>query len=160
MDRALVNGAGDHLHGIGVATVAADYLDVLVSGEEHLMPLEHRLVGYRVGVVPVEIEHHLGDAPFGLLDVRGFRAEPELGAQRGLHAVAVQYLPLDLGSLDRLLADEVDLQGFLVFGADVLVGPDELARLPEEVLLQRLQGLGVIGEIRPIGLLPVPSHEL
>jgi hypothetical protein len=59
-----------------------------------------------------------------------------LGAQRGLHAVAVQYLPLDLGSLDRLLADEVDLQGLLVFGADMPVGADELARLPQEVLLQ------------------------
>jgi hypothetical protein len=53
-----------------------------------------------------------------------------------LHAVAVQDLPLDLGSLDRLLADEVDLQGLLVFGADMPVGADELARLPQEVLLQ------------------------
>jgi hypothetical protein len=45
MDRALVNGAGDHLHGIGVGAVAADYLDALVSAQQHLMPLEHRLVG-------------------------------------------------------------------------------------------------------------------
>jgi len=89
MDRALVNGTGNHLHGIGMRAVAADDFDFLVSGQQHLVPLEHRLIGQRIGVVAIEIEHHLGNATLRRLYVRSLDAEAELGAQRGLDAVAV-----------------------------------------------------------------------
>jgi hypothetical protein len=52
--------------------------------------------------------------------------EPELMARRGPHAVPVEYLALDLGGLDGLVADELDLQRFLVVRANVLARPDEL----------------------------------
>ena len=138
MDRALVDGTGDDLHRIGVRAIAADDLDVLVSGQQHLVPVEHRLIGQRVSIAAIEVDHHLGDAALGRLHVRRFGAEAELGAQRGLHAAAVQDLALDLGSLDRLLADQLDLQGLLVVGTDVLVSPDEFARMAQELPLQRL----------------------
>jgi hypothetical protein len=126
MDCALVNGTGNDLHGIGMRAVTADDLDFLVSGQQHLVPLEHRLIGQRVGVVAIEIEHHLGDAAFGRLHIRSLDAEAELGAHRGLDAVAVQNLAFDLRGLDRFLADKLDLQGFLVVGPDMLAGTDDL----------------------------------
>lgn len=65
-------------------------------------------------------------------------AEAELGTQRGLHVIAVQDLPFDLGRFDGFLADKLDLQGLLVVGPDVFVCPNELARFAQELLFQRL----------------------
>ena len=67
--------------GISVRAVAADDLDVLVSGQQHAVPVEHRLFGKRVGIAAIEIDHHLGDAALGRRHVRRFGAEAELVAQ-------------------------------------------------------------------------------
>ena len=81
---ALVNGTGNHLHGIGIRAVAADDFDFLVSGQRHLVPLEHCLIGHRIGVVAIEIDHHLGNAMLRRLYVRSLDVEAELGSQRTL----------------------------------------------------------------------------
>ena len=73
----------------------------------------------------------------------GFRSEAELVAQRGLDAVAVEDFALDLGGLDRFLADQFDAQGILVVGPDMAENPHELAGLQQKLLLQSLQGLGI-----------------
>ena len=67
-----------------------------------------------------------------------FGAEPELVAQRGLHAIAVENLAFDFRGLDRLVADQLDPEGFPVVGADMLAGADEFAGLPQKLLLKRL----------------------
>ena len=54
-------------------------------------------------------------------------AESELLTKRGLHTVTVEDLSFDLGGLDRLVADKLDSEGFLVIPAYVLVGTDKFA---------------------------------
>ena len=91
---------------------------------------------------------------------RRFGPEAELVAQRGLDAVAVEDFALDLGGLDRFVADQFDLEGLLVVRPDMPEGADELAGSQQKLPFQRLQCLGIVGEIRPVRSLPVPGHEL
>jgi hypothetical protein len=79
-----------------------------------------------------------GDAAFGWLDARLFGPEPELLAQRGLNAVAVEDFAFDLGGLDGFVADELDFERLLVVRVDVPACTDELARPQQELLFQRL----------------------
>lgn len=59
-------------------------------------------------------------------------------AQRGLHAGAVENLTLDLRSLHRLVADELDPERFLVVDPDVPERANELAGPQQKFLFQRL----------------------
>ena len=63
-------------------------------------------------------------------------------AQRGLDAVAIEDFPLDLRGLDRLVADQFDLQGVLIVRPDMPERPDQFARPQQELPFQRLQCLG------------------
>ena len=93
------------------------------------MPIEHGLVGQRRRKIPVEIDHHLGDAAFGGRHARSFIAQAELLTQRRLHAVAVQDFTFDFGGFDSLFADKLDFQRFLVVRANMFTGADELPGL-------------------------------
>jgi hypothetical protein len=91
---------------------------------------------------------------------RALGPKSELVSQRGLDARPIEDFPLDLRGLHSLVADELDLERFLIIRPDMPEGADELARLHQKLPFERLQCLGVIGKIRPVGLLPVPRHEL
>jgi len=60
-----------------------------LPAHHHLVPLEHRLVRERRGESFVEIDHHFRDAAFGGRYTALVTSEPELLAQRRLHALAV-----------------------------------------------------------------------
>ncbi len=111
-----------------MAAIGADGFDVAVSGHEHGVPAEQFLVFKRRGPVRIDIRHHLGDAALLRADGPRIRIEPELAAQRGLHAGAIQNFALDLGRLDRFVAQEFDAQlapvvlGEMPHGADHLAG--------------------------------------
>jgi hypothetical protein len=79
---------------------------------------------------------------------------------RGLNAVAIQKLALDLRCLDGLIAHQLDLEPILVGVGDVLAGADEFAGAERELPLEGRQRRRIAAEIRPIRLLPVPPHEL
>ena len=160
MDPALVDCTGDHLHRIRVRPISADYVNLAVSGQQHRVPVEHRLVRQRRCVVPIEIDHHLGDAALGGTHAGAFRREAKLFAQGGLHAIAVEDFPFDRRGLDGLLADQLDRESRLVVMANVLADPEELPGLPQKLLLQRLQALGIVSEMWPARLFPVPGHDL
>jgi len=81
MHLALVVGAGDDLHGIMVAAPMADGLDAGAAFEQHAVPCEQGPVVQRRSEVPVEVEHHGGDAALGWFDVGVFQAKAQLVAQ-------------------------------------------------------------------------------
>jgi hypothetical protein len=160
MHLALIVRAGDDLHRVGMPAVAADCLDGRIAAEQHRMPVEQDLPGERGRVAAIQVRHHLRFAAFRRFHARLFLSQAELLSHRGLDAGAVENFTLDLGGLDRFVADKLDLQRFLIVRPHMLAGADKLAGLPQELLLRRLQRLGVIGKNRPIRLLPVPRHEL
>ena len=81
MNRALMDGPGDDLHRVGVRAVAADDFDLSIAGQQHGVPVEHRLVGQWRREVPVQVDHHLRDAALGGGHPRRLGAQSELLAQ-------------------------------------------------------------------------------
>ena len=136
VNRALIVRAGDDLHRIFMGPIAANHLDCLVRAQQHLVPCEQRRVVEGLCEVAVKVRHHLRDAALCRWDAGLSAAEPQLVAQGGLHAVTVEQFALDLGGLDRFLANQFDLEGLLIVGADMLAGTHELAGLEQELLFQ------------------------
>ena len=84
--------------------------------------------------------------------------QPELVPERRLDAVAVKNLTFDFRCLQRFIADQFDLEHVPVVSTDMPDGPDELAGLQQELLLQQLQGRRFVPEFRPIRTLPIPHY--
>ena len=86
--------------------------------------------------------------------------QPELLAQRGLDAVAVEQLPLDLGCFDRFAAHHIDQDRAAILHIDMLDGVDLFADILEEPRLQRGKHTFIPTKMQPGRLLPAPRHEL
>ena len=143
-----------------MSTIATDDIDAPVAAHQHLVPSKHCIVRERGIEIFVEIDHHFRDAAFRGRHRTAVLAQTELPLQGRLDAVAVENFAFNLRSLERFIAYELDFEGVLILGANMLEGADELARAQQKVTLQRLQSLGIVSEIRPLRILPVPSHEL
>ena len=141
-------------------TVTTDAADSPVPAHDHGVPREHGLMDQGIGEAGVQVHHHLGDAAFRRRNARLIRGEPELLTKGRSHAVAVEDFAFDFGGLQGFVAYQLDPEHVLVMPADVLESPDELARLQEELTLERIQNRCVVGKFRPLRLLPVPCHEL
>ncbi len=155
-----MDAAGDDLHRLGVRAVAADHPDTPLSTHDHGVPCEQRLVAQGIGEALIQIHQHLGDAAFRRRDAPLVGGEAELLAQRGLQARAIEDFAFDFRGLQRLVADQLDLERVPVMLADMLEDADELAGAQQELPLQRLKRRRVEAELRPIRPLPVPGHDV
>ena len=72
-----------------------------------------------LGEVAIEIDHHFGDALLGGRNSAPVGSEAEIAPDRRLDALAIEKLALDLGSLERLGADQVDGQQAFVIVTEV-----------------------------------------
>jgi hypothetical protein len=143
-----------------MAAIAAYRLNAAFTAHQHAVPCRHGFVAQRRAEAPIKIRHHFGDAALGRRDAPVVGSEPELVAQRGLHAVAVEDFALDLRGLHGFFADQLDLEAVLVVRSDMLQDPQNFAGPQQELPLERLQGGGIVGECGPAQLLPIPGHEL
>ena len=66
-------------------------------------------------------------------------SQSELPLDGGLNAIAVEDFALDFGGLYSLVADNLDFEGILIIGPDMLESADEFPGLEQEPLFQRLQ---------------------
>jgi hypothetical protein len=107
----------------------------------------------------MEIDHHLGDSLFRRFDAPMIGAETKLPADRGLHAGAVENLPLDFRGRQCLDAHGLDGELIPILGVEVPNRADEHAATDEELLLGFDETGVVPREIWPVGPLPVPLHD-
>lgn len=84
----------------------------------------------------------------------------ELTAQGGLHAGPVQHLAFDGARPHRLFAQQLDAQAVALVVGHMADGTDDLSGRQQKLPFERFDGNAVIAEIRPVGLRPVPAHEL
>ena len=126
-----------------------------------MMPAFDQFVGERCVKVLEEVEHEGGNPTLrgrSLGTLSGLQTE--VSADGGLHTFAIKDFALDGRGLKRFLADQAYLEGFSIMLAQVLHYAKQLTTGLQEAFLERTNGLGIENEIRPVGKLPVPSHEL
>ena len=103
-----------------MSPIAPDITNIRASLHQHLMPpTKHRPVQWLIKG-SVKIHHHLRDALFGGRYSAIIGLESELSPERRLNAVAVQDFPLDRGSLDGFVTDQLDAQLLTSAGIQVL----------------------------------------
>ena len=160
MDLGTIDGAGDDLHRLRVCAVATNGADTPFAGPEHRVPGEQGLMREGRAEILVEVHHHLGDAALGRRNSPPVGAEPELLEKGRLDAVAIEDFAFNLRGFHGLVGDQLDFESVLLVRPHMLEGADELPRTPQKLPFQRLQSVGIIRKSRPVGLLPVPGHEL
>jgi hypothetical protein len=74
----------------------------------------------------VKVHHHFRDAAFGGRYPARVGSQPELLAKGRLHALAGEYFPFDFGSLQGLVADQLDPEAVLVVNASGCEWPFEV----------------------------------
>ncbi len=119
MNLRIADRAGDDLHRLIMRSVGANVFQISPAGCKHAMPSEHGFVRERLGEAAIEIHRHVGDALLGGRNSTRVSIEPEIAPDGRLHALAVEVLAFNLGSLESLVADEVDGQRVFVVVADM-----------------------------------------
>ena len=122
-------------------SIAADHVDVLVAGQQHLVPSQERFVLQRRVEIAVKIDHHFCDAPLGGRYGATILSQPELPPQGRLDAGSVEDFAFDLRGFQRFVAYQFDLQVGLVFCPDMLEGADKFSRTQQEIPFQRPKSL-------------------
>ena len=74
---------------------------------QHLQVVDHDAVGQGA----IQGDHHLGDPGLRRADAAPVSGEPELTPDRGLDAVAVEYLALDRRGVQCLMAHDLHDEG-------------------------------------------------
>jgi len=105
---------GYDLHRVTAASVATDVCKIGPTVDDMTMPSVERCSIQRLGDTLVKIDHHLGDAGFGRLDPTLIPGEPQVPADRGLDAVAIERLSFDRRGVDGLMAHQLDLKAAAV----------------------------------------------
>ena len=163
MHFRVVQRSRDHLHRIAVFTINAAG-QIASSVHQQRVPVQKpRLVQWRLGF-PVKFHHQFRNPLLRRRNPAVVRRQSELPPDRRLHALAIQDFPLDLRSLQRLLAHQLRHQQILAVLFQMFHRPPIDPRFLQKPLLQRSQTPRIKTKIRPIVLLPIPKfqsrHEL
>jgi len=141
--------------------VAPNRFDAALARHDHPVPGKEGPLTQRIGVMQVNVRHHLGDAAFRRRNAPGLAAtESKLLAQGGLHTGAIEIFAFDGRGFYGFFADQIDADLVAVIRADMAKNAHKFAGVEQEVPFERFQSPLIIGKIRPVRLLPVPPHEL
>jgi hypothetical protein len=142
-----------------MGAVTPDLVEGAAPAGQHAVPVEQHLVRARRGERAVEMDHHLGDSLFSRHDASVMGGEPELLADRGLHACPIENLPLDLRCSHCLHAQGFDDELGAVGVIEMSDCADERPATDQELLFRSRQAVLLPGEFGPVGPLPVPLLE-
>jgi len=159
VDEGRVDWTRDDLHGVCVAAISPDILEVAPPVGHHALPAKQHFGGERRLEPAMEVDHHLRDALLARFCLALVCGETELTANRRLNAGAVENFAFDFGSRQRFRAHRLDAKFVLVLGAEVFDAAHGDAAAGDEGLLGGDQAFGTPNEFRPLRPLPVPKHD-
>ena len=157
MNPGLVKISRDHRD--PVLAVTAHAPEVGTPAREHPVPAVKHLVGKRIFRGVAEVDHEIGDTGLGWTRLTAGRLQSEMPEKRCPQILAVKILPLDLGSLKGFFAYNLRLDPVPLMLVKTPVNLEKQVRPAQEITLRALEEFRFACKIRPLGLLPVPSHE-
>jgi hypothetical protein len=121
-----------------------------MPGGEHVM---REWFGKR----PVQIDHQFRNSLFSWPNPALVHSQTELPAERGLDAGAIENLAFNLRCSYSLGTDGFNGNLIAFFVTQMLEGSNQSACPKQKLLLRLDQTSFVPGELRPVGLLPIPA---
>ena len=152
-------GSRDDLHRIGMSSISAYVGEVALAVHEQRMPLEQHGIADRFAIAAEEVCHQFGRTGFCSIGAAVVGLDPQMFRHGRLYARAIKDLALDCGTVDSFLRHEIDGTILAIIGIEVGHDTDKDTGTLQKPVLTASQALRIIGEVRPIGLLPVPTRD-
>ena len=159
MHGFISNPTGDDLHRVFVETVRANAFQIGSSLQQCGVPFIELSAGKWRGIVSVDRHQHLRHARFGGLHVSFDGREPQFAPYGRLHTVSVEQLAFDLRGFHSFRAENLHDDLILILLRQMLHRPGHRAEKTGIFSFQGLQLPCIVGEDRPVFLLPIPRHR-
>jgi hypothetical protein len=81
-------------------------------------------------------------------------------SKRRLQTFSVKILSLNFRSLKGFVTYNLHPEPVTLPFVKMLISPEKQTRPPQKIMLRTLEKFSLVSKIRPLGLLPTPSHDL
>ena len=123
------------------------------------MPMEQHGIADRLAIAAEEIRHEFCSARLGGIGAAVVGLKSQVLRDGRLHARAIEDLSLNCRAIDSLLCHEFDRKVLTIVGIEVGHDTDQNTGTLQKLVFTASQSRRVIGEVGPVGLLPVPTHD-